>query len=98
MEYKVRSALLPTPPPVRSRLRIFAIVGITVLAVALGGSIELWAQGVIALLAALLILCFPPRRVPGTLPMVVLFTFMLLALAAFLPAGWGPMPEWKRHP
>jgi hypothetical protein len=97
MEHKVRSGFLTTPSPVRSQLRIFAIVGITLLAVALGGSTELWAEAVIALLAALLIFLFPPRRVPGLVPMVILISFMCLALAAFLPAAWGPLPEWKRH-
>ncbi len=28
---------------------------------------------------------------------MILLLFMALALAAFLPANWGGMPEWRRH-
>jgi hypothetical protein len=97
MESKTRSSHLTTKPAPSSQLRLFAIVGVTLLSVALGGTTELWAQALIALLAAGLIMLFPPRQIAGKWPMVILFVFMLLALAAFLPAEWGPVPEWKRH-
>ncbi len=97
MESKVSSALLKAPAPLPSQLRLHAIVGLTLLTVALGGSTEVWAQAVIALLAALLILIFPPRRLPGPQPLAIIVVFMLLGLAAFLPASWGILPEWKRH-
>jgi len=97
MESKVRSAYLKPTTSVRSPLAIFALVGITLLGIALGGSTELWAQAVIVLLAAILILVFPPRRTLGAVPTIILILFMALALAAFLPAEWGPIPDWRLH-
>jgi len=73
------------------------IVGTTLLAVAFGGATALWSQAVIALLAAVTILLFPPRRMPGAMPSILLGLFMSLALAAFLPADWCPVPDWRRH-
>ena len=97
MESKVRTAHLLAAKPVRLSPRTFGIVGITLLGIALGGSTELWAQSVIALLAAVLILIFPPRSLPGWIPSAILALFLVLALSAFLPANWGPIPEWRRH-
>lgn len=83
-------------PPRRS-LRSFALVGITLLALGLGGSTELGAQSVIILLAALLILISPPRLKLGMVPTLIPLLFFALALTAFLPADWGGLPEWRRH-
>lgn len=83
--------------PAHLSLRSAAIAGITLLALALGGSTELWAQAVIALLVAVQILLYPPRVALGILPTGLLLVFMGLALAAFLPAEWGLLPEWRRH-
>jgi hypothetical protein len=57
----------------------------------------LWAQAVIALLVALQILLSPPRVALGIIPSLLLLLFMGLALSAFLPADWSPLPEWRRH-
>jgi tetratricopeptide (TPR) repeat protein len=73
------------------------VVGISILAVALGGTTELWAQGIIALLASILILLFPPQLMPDRTPTILLLLFFGLALAAFIPADLWPMPEWQRH-
>ena len=59
MEPKGRSAHHLVPPPVHPSPRTFGIVGITLLSVGLGGSTELWAQAVIVLLSAILILVIP---------------------------------------
>jgi len=77
--------------------RTMAIVGITLMALALGGSTELWAQTVVVLLAGIVMLLFPPKVGLGAVPVVVLTLFLAMALAAFLPASWGIMPEWRRH-
>jgi len=77
--------------------RTMAIVGITLLALAFGGSTELWAQSAIVLLAAAVMLLFPPRVSLGAVPIIVLTLFLGIALAAFLPASWGILPEWRRH-
>jgi len=83
--------------PVHLSIRSVAIVGITLLALALGGSTELWAQAIIALLAAVQILLYPPRVALGILPTALLLLFLGLAFSAFLPVDWGVMPEWRRH-
>ena len=83
--------------PASSSFRPVVIVAITVLALALGGSTELWAQTVIVLLAATVILLFPPRIGLGAAPALVLTLLLGAALCAFLPFGWGFMPEWHRH-
>ena len=83
--------------PANLSLRSIAIVAISCLSVALGGSTMLWAQAVIVLLAAILILVFPPRVALGGVPTLVLILFLALAFSAFLPASWGAMPEWRRH-
>lgn len=81
----------------RLTIRTTAIVGITLLALALGGSTALWAQAVIIILAATVILFFPPRLGLGTVPIRVSALFLGLALCAFLPVGWFFMPAWRRH-
>src|SRR5881394_1774068 len=81
----------------RLSFRTTAIVGITLLALALGGSTELWAQAVIVILAATVILLFPPRLGLGRVPALVPVLLLGVALCAFLPAEWDFMPEWRWH-
>jgi len=97
MDLKARSAPPPEPKSVPLSIHTLGILGITLLTVILGGSTELWSQALIGLLAAILILIFPPRRLPGVIPTLLLLLVMVLALAAFLPVRWDPMPEWRRH-
>ena len=97
MESKAPTAYSTTKYAVRSRGSIFAIVGMTLLALALGGSTELWGQSVIVLAGAIVLLLFPPRQVPGKIPLILLSLFFLLALSSFLPADWGSMPKWYTH-
>lgn len=78
-------------------LRTLTIVALTLLALLLGGSTELWAQAVIVILAALLILFFPPRVKLDPVPAGVALLFLGIAFSAFLPDGWGLLPEWRRH-
>lgn len=73
------------------------IIIVTLLALALGGTTELWAQATIAGLAGLLLLLAPAQRAPGRLPVLLFLLLFALALAAYLPAGWGPSPPWRRH-
>ncbi len=85
------------PTPVRLTSRSLLLVGITFLALALGGSTEIWAQAVILLLASLLMALAPPKVYLGAVPTLVGLMLLLLGAMAFLPAGWGFMPEWQRH-
>jgi O-antigen ligase len=72
------------------------ILLLTFLALALGGATQLWEQGIIVLLAAGLLLVFPPQRSLGFLPNFLFPILLLVALAAFLPAGWTTAP-WREH-
>ena len=77
--------------------RSFSIVGITLVALALGGSTELWAQAIVAILIAIQVFLNPPRVTLDGIPTIILLAFLGLALAAFLPMAWGIPPEWRRH-
>jgi O-antigen ligase len=73
------------------------IVGLTLLALMLGGTTELWEQALVIALGALLILVAPPELSRGPVPWIIFTAIFLLALAAFLPAAWFPMPAWREH-
>ncbi len=79
-----------------------AAVGISLLAPALGGGLELWAQGILLILMAILICLHPPRRSLGRIFNLMILCILLLALLAFLPAAWfststtvGAWPAWR---
>ena len=71
------------------------IILLTFLAPFLGGSTELWAQAAISLGAGLLLLFFPPRKSLGLVPNVCLAGFVLLGLAAFVPAKMFATEDWR---
>ena len=71
----------------------FIIVGLTLLAPALGGSTKLWAQALVVLGCVLVILVAPPG---ARLPLrFILAGLLLLAGAGFLPATWFATPSWR---
>ena len=74
----------------------WGIVVLTFLALALGGATQLWEQGCVVLLAAAIIVIFPPQRSLGLPPNILFPALFLLALAAFLPAAWATLP-WRHH-
>jgi O-antigen ligase len=79
----------------RSPLACFCTVFITLLAIALGGSVDLPAQAILAALAGVLLLVAPPRAELPRTPFLIAGALLLLALAAFLPAfGIFPTP-WR---
>src|SRR6478672_1753137 len=75
----------------------FAIVALTVLAPALGGSTTLWAQAAIALVTGALFVVAPPRRSLGPAFNLVFFVLALLPLVQFLPASWFSTPTWRSN-
>jgi hypothetical protein len=85
------------PPPVQPSTAPMdlIIVGLTLLAPALGGSTRLWAQALVVLACALVMLAAPS----GTrLPRMLRFLFagfLLLGCAGFLPATWFALPPWR---
>ncbi len=72
------------------------IILLTFFALALGGSTQLWEQGFVVLLAAAILVAFPPQRSLGFSPNVLFPALFLLALTAFLPAAWTALP-WRQH-
>ncbi len=72
------------------------VLAVTFLGLALGGTTRIWEQGLVLLLAAGIILAAPPRRLPGSGPVILFPLLFLLSLAAFLPAGLASLP-WRDH-
>lgn len=73
----------------------FLIVGLTLLAPALGGSTYLWTQALFLLLAGLIVFAQPSRNL---LPRPLAFAFLALIILAaipFLPAAWLPQFPWR---
>ena len=60
----------------------------------MGGSTELWAQGILAIGAGLLFILSPPRRSLGLIPNLSFAALFLVALTAFLPVTWFSLPDW----
>lgn len=65
-----------------------ALLALTLLAPALGGSTELWAKAVIAIATGALLVIAPPRLSLGRMQNVLFALPLLLAALAFLPARW----------
>ena len=84
----------PSLPP-SSRQAAWAIVGVTLLAPALGGTTELWAMATIMALTGVLFLIAPPRHSLPVFPTLLLLALFLLALGAFLPASLSSFPAWR---
>ncbi|MFO1499937.1 MAG: O-antigen ligase family protein [Verrucomicrobiota bacterium] len=74
----------------------WSIVLLTVLAPALGGATQLWAQALIALGAVALILIAPAWKLPPRIITGLLVGLICLVIISFLPAAWfGSMP-WRK--
>jgi O-antigen ligase/tetratricopeptide (TPR) repeat protein len=73
------------------------IVVLTLLALALGGSVDLWAQTILAALAGVLIVLAPPRGAMPRIPLLMAGLFLLFALAAFLPAPSIDSAPWRHY-
>jgi hypothetical protein len=73
------------------------IVGVTLLAIALGGSVDLWAQTILAGIAGLLLLIAPPRGTLPRPPLIFAGALLLLALAAYLPASSLGSTPWLHY-
>lgn len=61
----------------------------------MGGSTTLWARAALTVCIGLLFLLFPPQKSLGLYPNLALAGLFALALAAFLPAQWLPLPIWR---
>src|SRR4051812_6630620 len=77
--------------------RPWALIAVLVplVAVFLGGATEKWAEGIVLMLIALLILARPPRSSFGPLIDAIVLVLVLSACVAFLPARWFFEPAWR---
>jgi tetratricopeptide (TPR) repeat protein len=85
------------PAPLPNRLKPQAIDGVvvlvTLLAPALGGSTELWAQAVLLLGLATVLVVDPPRRWPPLWLLVPVGLLAVWPMLAYLPVDWfGAQP------
>ncbi len=75
----------------------FCLVAITLTAIALGGSVDLAAQTLLAAAAGVLMLIAPPRGPVLRVPLVLAGLFLLIALAAFLPVSSIHATPWRHY-
>ncbi len=66
-----------------------------VLACFLGGATHKWAEGITVALLGLFLVVRPPRFSLGLALNLILFAFLLLPVAGFLPADWFLKPAWR---
>lgn len=71
------------------------VVTIVLLSVFLAGGRPIWSQGVIAAGLGLLWIIWPPAKTPAKPVAVMLGVLALAPLAAYLPASWLALPEWR---
>jgi tetratricopeptide (TPR) repeat protein len=76
-------------------LRGYCLLVLAIVAPALGGSAEVWAQGVLALGVAGILLLFPPEQSLGRWLNLIFVALAALPLTAFLPSRWTGVPAWQ---
>src|SRR5438128_727438 len=77
------------------RPAFYVVLALTALAPTLGGSTKLWAAASLAAATGLLFLIAPPRLSLGVVANIAFISLIALALIAFLPARWFPLPDWR---
>ena len=60
-----------------------------------GVATQLWGQALLLLGLGVLLIVAPPRRAPGRAWSVISLVLLAIALTAFLPARWFPVPAWR---
>jgi|GEM_PF-1359736 len=73
----------------------YIVIALTILAPWLGGSVQLWAQMPLCLGTGLLFALCPPKKSLGLLPNAAFVILFALALAAFFPAHWFFVADWR---
>lgn len=79
-----------------SSARTAALVVVVLLGPAFGVATDLWRQALLLLGLGTLLIIAPPRRTPGRVWSVISIVLIAIALTAFLPARWLPVPEWRK--
>ena len=76
--------------------RTAALTALALIGPLFGIATQVWGQALLLLGLALLLILAPPRRSPGPVWGVLIAALVLVALAAFLPARWFAIPEWRK--
>ena len=61
----------------------------------LGGATARWSEGIVLLLFGIVLFVRPPRVSLGRPLEFTSLAFFVCALAAFLPANWFAIPQWR---
>ncbi len=75
--------------------KAWVILALTVAAPLLGGTTALWSQTFLCVATGLLFMISPPAKSLGKIPNLLLVALAGIALVAFLPANWFPIPAWR---
>ena len=73
-----------------------ALTALALLGPLFGIATHVWGQALLLLGLAALLIIAPPRRSPGIGWWLLFIAILALALTAFLPSHWFPIPEWRR--
>ena len=74
-----------------------ALTALALLGPLFGTATQVWAQALLLLGLAALLIIAPPRRAPGTVWCVLFLAIFAIGLTAFLPSRWFAIPEWRRE-
>jgi O-antigen ligase len=88
----------PSPPSISrhgGRADGIILPLLVLLAVFFGGATQRWSEAVVIGAFSLFLLILPPRYSIGPLPGILALLFLALAAAAFLPAHWFGLPDWR---
>ena len=84
------------PHDTHSSARTAALVVVVLLGLAFGVATDVWRQALLLLGLGVLLIIAPPRRMPGRVWSVISILLLGIALTAFLPARWLPIPAWRK--
>ncbi len=75
--------------------RTAALAALALVGPLFGVATQVWGQALMLLGLAVLLIIAPPRRSPGPIWCVIFAALVVIALTAFLPARWFPIPAWR---
>jgi len=81
--------------PYRSLIPSLLLLAGATVAVFITGTQDVWAAAVFPLSAGLALLIGRPAVRPGWFPLLLALAFCILALLAFLPQTYWPVPSWR---
>ena len=94
MQSRNPSSAGKSPAPAASWVAI-ALPLVALGAAFLGGATQRWSEAIVIGFFGLLLLAAPPRTSLGPILNMIAVLFLALAAAAFLPARWFYLPQWR---